>query len=155
MLNSSTLQQFLCDRIPLSTAMGVEVLAASAAGVTLAAPLEPNLNHRDTVFGGSAAAVAILSAWGLLFLRLGEEFPDVTIVIQRHTMRHIRPITEGFTAASVAPDPVAWDRFVNTFRRRRLARLSVGSVLRCKGELVGELEAAFVALELEATTVTA
>ena len=55
MLNSSTLQQFLRDRIPLSTAMGVEVLA---------------------VFGGSSSALAILSAWGLLFLRLGDEFPE-------------------------------------------------------------------------------
>jgi len=131
--------------------MAVDVVAADPDGVTLGAPLEPNINHRDTVFGGSAAAVAILSAWGLLFVRLREEHPNATIVIQRHTMRHLRPITGAFTASSHLADPGAWDRFVATYQKRKLARISVSSVLRCAGEQVGELEAAFVALELGAT----
>jgi thioesterase domain-containing protein len=128
--------------------MAIEVVAAEPEGVTLGAPLEPNINHRDTVFGGSAAAVAILSAWGLLFVRLREEFPDATIVIQRHTMRHLRPITGAFTATSYLGDPDAWDRFVTTYQRRKLARISVKASLRCGREQVGELDAAFVALEL-------
>ena len=99
--------------------MAIDVVAAEPDGVTLGAPLEPNINHRDTVFGGSAAAVAILSAWGLLFVRLRDEYPNATIVIQRHTMRHLRPITGAFTASSFLADPGAWDRFVTTYRRRK------------------------------------
>jgi thioesterase domain-containing protein len=150
MLDRGALQRFLQDRIPLSSAMGISVAAAEPDGVTLSAPLEPNINHRDTVFGGSAAAVAILAAWGLIFVRLREDHPNATIVIQRHTMRHVLPITGAFTASSCLADPAAWDRFVATFRRKKLARISVRSVLRCAGEQVGELEAAFVALELGA-----
>ena len=148
MLNRSALQQFLRERIPLSTAMAVDVRAAGPDGVTLGAPLEPNINHRDTVFGGSAAAVAILSAWGLLFLRLRDEHPNATIVIQRHTMRHLRPIKGAFTASSFLADPGAWDRFVTTYQRRKLARILVKAILSCGNEQVGELDAAFVALEL-------
>jgi thioesterase domain-containing protein len=148
LLNRKTLQQFLQDRIPLSTAMAIEVVAADQDGVTLGAPLKPNINHRDTVFGGSAAAVAILSAWGLLFVRLRDHYPDATIVIQRHTMRHLRPIASAFTATSFLAEPAAWDRFVTTYRRKKMARVSVRASLRCAGELVGELDAAFVALEL-------
>ena len=148
MLNRSTLQQFLRDRIPLSTAMAIDVVAADSNGVTLGAPLEPNINHRDTVFGGSAAAVAILSAWGLLFVRLRDDHPNATIVIQRHAMRHLRPITGAFTATSFLAEPGAWDKFVSTYQRRKLARISVRATLRCAGELVGDLDAAFVALEL-------
>ena len=148
MLNRTTLQQFLRDRIPLSTAMAIDVVAADSDGVTLEAPLEPNINHRDTVFGGSAAAVAILSAWGLLFVRLRDEHPNATIVIQRHAMRHLRPITGAFTATSFLAEPGAWDTFVSTYQRRKLARISVKATLRCAGELVGDLDAAFVALEL-------
>jgi thioesterase domain-containing protein len=128
--------------------MAIDVVAADPDGVTLEAPLEPNINHRDTVFGGSAAAVAILSAWGLLFVRLRDEYPNATIVIQRHAMRHLRPITGAFTATSFLAEPGAWDRFVSTYQRRKLARISVSASLRCAGELVGELDAAFVALEL-------
>lgn len=148
MLNRSDLRQFLQERIPLFTAMAVDVVAAEQDGVTLGAPLAPNINHRDTVFGGSAAAVAILSAWGLLFVRLRDEHPDATIVIQRHTMRHLRPITGAFTASSFLADSDAWERFVSTYRRRKLARIAVKAILRCGGEHVGELDAAFVALEL-------
>ena len=149
MLSISALQQFLHDHIPLSTTMGVEVLAATPDGVTLAAPLEPNINHLDTVFGGSSSAVAILSAWGLLYVRLREEFPNASIVIQRNTMRYQRPISSAFTASSFLPDPAAWDRFTNAFRRKNRARLSIGSLLYCNGEQVGELDAAFVALGLK------
>ena len=50
--------------------MGVEVIEAAWNGVTLRAPLAPNINHRETVFGGSASAVAILAAWAILYVRL-------------------------------------------------------------------------------------
>lgn len=59
------LEQYLHEHIPLSRAMGVEVQEADWNGVTLRAPLAPNNNHRETVFGGSASAVAILAAWAL------------------------------------------------------------------------------------------
>jgi thioesterase domain-containing protein len=64
------LAQYLHEHIPLSRAMGVEVVEATWDGVSLRAPLAPNINHRETVFGGSASAVAILAAWALLYVRL-------------------------------------------------------------------------------------
>ena len=48
--------------MPLSQAMQVTVVEASFQQVVLTAPLAPNINHRETVFGGSASAVAILAA---------------------------------------------------------------------------------------------
>jgi len=94
-LSASALQQFLHERFPLSKTMGVEVVAATTEGVTLSAPLAPNVNHHDTVFGGSASAVAILSAWALLYLRLKDAHQHWGIVIQRNTMNYERPITTG------------------------------------------------------------
>ena len=53
--------------------MEVTVVEASLHQVVLSAPLAPNINHRETVFGGSASAVAILAAWSMLHLRLSAE----------------------------------------------------------------------------------
>ncbi|MGE5240286.1 MAG: YiiD C-terminal domain-containing protein, partial [Bacteroidota bacterium] len=64
------LERYLHEQIPLSKAMGVEVMEASGEKVELAAPFAPNINHLETVFGGSASAVAILAAWTLLHVRL-------------------------------------------------------------------------------------
>ena len=64
------LAQYIHEHIPLSKAMAVSVVAVEDDAITLQAPLEPNLNHRQTVFGGSASALAILASWALLHVRL-------------------------------------------------------------------------------------
>jgi thioesterase domain-containing protein len=64
-MNRFELEHYLHQHNPLSRAMGVEVVMADWHAVTLRAPLAPTINHRKTVFGGSASAVAILAAWAL------------------------------------------------------------------------------------------
>ncbi|SFK43726.1 thioesterase domain-containing protein, putative [Methylophaga sulfidovorans] len=56
------LQQYLYQHIPLSAAMQVSVDHVSDEKVILRAPLTPNINYHETVFGGSASTLAILSA---------------------------------------------------------------------------------------------
>jgi thioesterase domain-containing protein len=148
MTDIAILQRYLHDHIPLSKAMEVEVVEATDNGVTLAAPLAPNINHRETVFGGSASAVAILSAWTLMYLRLKNEQLNVRIVIQRNTMAYERPITGTFTASATIPDTTAWRRFVETLRRKSRARFTVRSTLHRDAEKVGEFEGDFVAWRL-------
>jgi thioesterase domain-containing protein len=144
-MDRATLEQYLHDHIPLSKAMAVEVVAAADTGVTLAAPLAPNINHRETVFGGSASAVAILSAWTLMYLRLKSEELNVRIVIQKNTMTYERPITGRFTASAAISDPAAWRRFADTLKRKSRGRVTVRSVLCQNTEKVGEFEGDFVA----------
>ena len=146
-MNARDLQDYLNARIPLSCAMAVEVLAASGAtGVELAAPLAPNINHRDTVFGGSASAVAILAAWSVLFLGLRVAGRAGRIVIRRNTMSYQRPIGGDFTASASPPDATAWSRAVAALDRGRPARIHASATLRCAGKTVGVLEGEFVIL---------
>ena len=144
-MDIAILQKYLHDHIPLSRAMEVEVVEATHSGVTLAAPLAPNINHRETVFGGSASAVAILSAWTLMYLRLKSEQLNVRIVIQKNTMTYERPITGKFIASAAIADPMAWRRFADTLRRKGRGRFTVRSVLHRDAEKVGEFEGDFVA----------
>ena len=60
------LEHYLYEHIPLSLAMQISVIDVRDDGVTLRAPLAPNINHTNTIFGGSASAVAILAAWSKL-----------------------------------------------------------------------------------------
>src|SRR5512134_596976 len=91
------LEEYLHTEIPLSAAMQVFVRSVSADSVVLSAPLEPNINHKSTVFGGSASAVAILAAWSLLHLRLTAEGHDCQLVIQSNQMSYDRPIQGAFS----------------------------------------------------------
>jgi thioesterase domain-containing protein len=145
-MQAKDLQAFLHDRIPLSAAMGVVVRTATLETVELAAPLAPNVNHRDTAFGGSASAVAILAAWSVLYVRMRAEGLSGRIVIRRNTMSYERPITDDFVAFASAPAAKDWARLRATLARRRTARIAVRSWLECQGESVGELEGEFAVL---------
>lgn len=143
-MESAELQQYMHKRIPISKAMGVEVAHASADAVTLSAPLAPNINHRDTVFGGSASAVALLAAWALLLLRLKHDGLDGYIVVRRNTMSYDRPMPVDFTATAALNMSASWASFVATLKRKHRARISLTVALHCQGEKVGELEGEFV-----------
>ncbi len=149
-LNEQAVQQYLHDHIPLSRAMQVEVLSVQPDAVVLSAPLAPNINHQETVFGGSASAVAILAAWSLLYVRLNIAGIASRLVIQGNTMQYELPISGTFTARATITEPAAWQRFVRTFERRGRARISVTSVLEYEGRQVGSLQGEFVALAPEA-----
>ena len=139
------IEHYLHSHIPLSKAMGVQVLSATPDAVRLAAPLAPNLNHRETVFGGSASALAILAAWTLLHVRLEAEGINARLVIQRNNMHYEKAMAGTFYAVALAPETVAWKKFTHTLERKRRARIRTGSVLECGGVRAGELEGEFVA----------
>ncbi len=142
------LEKYLYDHIPLSKAMQVSVVNIGDESVVLGAPLLPNINHRDTLFGGSAAAVAILSAWSLLHVRLrGAELSN-RLVIQRNTMEYIRPIAGDFTARSFLHDPGKWESFLHMLGRKGKARISIVSVLEYGGEKAGTFTGEFVAMNI-------
>jgi thioesterase domain-containing protein len=126
--------------------MGVTVLHVDPERVVLQAPLAPNVNHSGTVFGGSAAAVAVLAAWTLVEARLQAAGQPGRIVIRRSAMDFEQPITADFTATASAPDAAAWQKLLSTLRRGRMGRIVVHSVLDCAGARVGELEGEFAVI---------
>lgn len=139
-------EEYLHVHIPLSQDMEVTVISVGEDAVTLHAPLEPNINHRETVFGGSASALAILAAWSLLYVRLREDGVDARLVIQRNTMEYEKPILGGFTAKSSLEQHESWPRFTRMLARKGVARITVTSVLEHAGQVVGRLSGEFVAL---------
>ena len=143
-MTEAELETYLHDHIPLSRTMAVRVISLAADKVILGAPLGPNINHRDTVFGGSASAVAILSAWSLLHLRLTAAGQPSRLVIQRNTMDYLAPIAGDFTATASLGDEVEWDRFLRMLGRKGLARISAGAVLEHEGKVAGRLTGEFV-----------
>lgn len=144
--DSAELERYLHTHIPLSRAMAVSVLSVSTESVVLRAPLAPNINHRETVFGGSASALAILAAWALLHTRLTGAGIATRLVIQRNTMEYERPITGDFMARSSFTAETEWSRFLAILVRRGKARITVHSLLEQERLPVGRLTGDFVAL---------
>lgn len=144
-MTPQALQEYFHNHIPLSKAMGVEVETATPQLVRLVAPLAPNGNHHGTVFGGSASAVAVLSAWGLLHVTMLDANIEADLVVQKSGMSYELPITGEFTAEATAPTPEKWQRFLATLLKHRRARIGIQSILNCRDQKVGKFEGDFVA----------
>jgi len=124
--------------------MEARVVEATLEGVTITAPLEPNLNHRDTAFGGSVAALTILAGWALMHLLLLDAGIPAHTVIQTSEVRYLAPIEASFEARAHPPAPAAWQRFLRALRRRGRGRVRVEVAVRSGGPVVATLEGAYV-----------
>jgi thioesterase domain-containing protein len=139
-------QSYLHSNIPLSVAMGVRVKVATPVHVLLSAPLAPNINHHQTVFGGSGVVLATLAAWTLLHLRLENERLEAQLVIQRSSMEYERPIAGDFEAECRFVDEPAWCRFRSTLERHGRARMTLTARLLHAAHEMGSFVGDFVAL---------
>lgn len=144
-MTPSALDEYLHTHIPITRAMGVRTLFASAERVELTAPLEPNINVHGTAFGGSGATLALLAAWSVLHLRLEAEAIANRLVIQRSTTDYLLPIAGDLTAVATL-DGADLKNFLATIARRGRARLSVSSELMFEGKVAGRLTGDFVAI---------
>ena len=145
-MSPGDLQQYLHSHIPLSKAMSVHVVSVDPDTVTLSAPLQPNINHRETVFGGSASALATLAAWSLIQTKLTAEGVTCRLVIQENTVRYDKPITGEFLAVSRLQNADSWSKFQAMLHRKGKARIAVEAEIIFEEQVVGSFTGQFVAL---------
>ena len=139
-------EAYLHRHIPLSADMGVAVLACDAAGVRLRAPLAPNINHRATVFGGSASAVTILAAWTWLHFSLRSAGHTSRLVIQRNTVEYLLPIAAEFEVQCAGVPAPQFAQFLRTLDRHGKARVTLAAELWCEGTKAADFSGEYVAL---------
>lgn len=154
-IDRAAVEQYLHEHIPLSQAMGVSVTAIDESGVSLSAPLQPNINHRSTAFGGSLSAVAILSAWTFVHVQLQVLALPCRIVIQRNSTEYISPVEDEFQVHCLTPPQQNWERFIAAISRRGKGRITLDALMYTKGALAGKFQGEYVALKLDHQTLSA
>lgn len=144
-MNAQDLTTYLYKHIPISKAMGVQVREVTFEQVSLEIPLEPNLNHRQTAFGGSISAVATLAAWCVVNFRLSSPDQSPRLVIQSHQIDYLKPIEGKFEAVTEPIEPVEWNRFVVTLGKKGRARIKVRSQIMFNAAIAAQFTGQFVA----------
>jgi thioesterase domain-containing protein len=149
MMNNALFIKMLKDKmhqdIPLTQHMGVEVDSYQLGKLVLSAPLESNINHRHTAFGGSVASLATLSCWGLIFLELNRLNYPAGVVIQRGNTEYLKPIDSDFKSECQLTNQAEFDRFVRMLERKGLARMELSANITCRNNLAATFSGAFVA----------
>lgn len=144
-VSPSALEAYLYAHIPMTKAIQLSVIDIQPEFLMVSAPLAPNINHQDTVFGGSASAVAILAAWAFVHTRLTSQNISNKLVIQRNIMNYELPITSTFTAKAYVTDETKWQTFIQMLLKRGRGRIKVMCILECSTQIVGRFEGEFVA----------
>ena len=124
--DSRQLESVLHHDIPLTRDMGLKVLDWHDQQLRLHLPLDANVNHKSTMFGGSLYCGAVLAGWGWLHLRLKEEgIADGHIVIQEGHISYPLPVTTDGIAICAAPSAAVWNKFLAMYQRYGRARLTL------------------------------
>jgi thioesterase domain-containing protein len=129
------LQATLDAEIPITAAIGLKVAGFEAGALRLAAPLAPNINHKDTAFAGSLNAVLTLAGWSMLWLIARREMISAKVVIQDSAIRYLRPVACDFTAECRLPVGADVERFLLTLRRKGKARMELAAEICQAGEV--------------------
>ncbi|HET7174531.1 MAG TPA: YiiD C-terminal domain-containing protein [Gammaproteobacteria bacterium] len=148
-VRAARLEDYMRRTIPLVTQMQVQVAGYDTAGLTLSAPLAPNINHERTAFGGSLASLATLACWGYLWLLLEDE-PSMHMVVNEAHMRYLKPVTGMLLACCAAPVAAEQGKFLEMLARRGKARLELKAGIAEHGVLCAEYTGSFVAYREDA-----
>lgn len=126
--------------------MGVSVTSLSNQQLCLSAPLQQNINHKSTAFGGSLYNLAVLAGWGLIAARLDNAGLRAEIVIQESQIKYIRPVKNNFVACAEIDDEVRFKQFQQQLQRRDKARISLESRIFEQDELAVRFSGRYVVL---------
>ncbi|MDJ0691754.1 MAG: thioesterase domain-containing protein [Xenococcaceae cyanobacterium MO_188.B32] len=150
-LDCKAVEHYLHEHIPLAQVMAVSVESIDESLVILSAPLAPNINHRNTAFGGSISTLAILSAWTFVHVRLQALSIPCRIVIHRNNVEYIRAIENNFQSRCIVPPQAEWKRFIKTVSQRGKGRIVLDAEVYSEGLLAAKFQGEYVALKLEST----
>jgi thioesterase domain-containing protein len=139
------LETTLHHEIPITQSLGVTVESYDGQTLYLKAPLEANINHKDTAFAGSLNALVTLSGWGMVWLILKEAGITAKIVIQDSQVSYLQPVASNFTAGCRKPDPAQLARFETTLLKKGKARLELRAEIRVGRQLAVSFQGRYVA----------
>ncbi|PHS75497.1 MAG: hypothetical protein COB19_03335 [Porticoccus sp.] len=81
------------QQIPLLDAMNVDFIDYNGSTLSLGMPLAPNINDKQTGFGGSLAALATACGWAMVSLVLKDASLEADVVVVKSDMRFLAPVT--------------------------------------------------------------
>lgn len=133
-----SLQDFIYDQIPLSRHLGVKINKIDELEAIVTAPLEINRNHMNTAFGGSLQAILVLSAYAWLFQIMKQNSHSCHVILQESNYEFLKPVCEDITAICRAPKESQMQKFLDTFAKKKKARIILHASVEDKCHFAGK-----------------
>ncbi len=128
---------YIQTNIPITASLGATISSFDGQTINISVPLEANKNLHGTAFGGSQAAIGILTGWALIYLKLKQLGIDNNLVIQKSSYDFTKPVTADFIATCQLPVPSEFELFVKTLKEKGKARLSLTAEIETEKGVCG------------------
>lgn len=128
---------YIQQHIPITRHLGVKIQSFDGQRVIISAPLEENKNLHGTAFGGSQAAIGILTGWSLIYLKLKQLGIENDLVIQKSSYDFTQPVTADFTATCQLPLASEFEFFLKTLKEKGKARLTLTAEIKSEKGVCG------------------
>lgn len=140
----NSFEKIIYTQIPVVKNMGIELSGFNGTEIKFKAPLDKNINHRFSAFGGSIYSVAVLAGYGLIFLNLRKRNLNPHIVVHKSNVVYKKPILQDFEAICKLENNKEFDDFIQYYIENKKSRLELSSNVIINGEIAFTLHAKFV-----------
>ena len=144
MINLEHELAYIQQHIPITANLGVEIKSFDGHEIIITAPLEANKNLHGTAFGGSQAAIGILTGWALIYLKLKQLGIDNDLVIKKSEYDFKKPVTADFTATCSFSNTETLDSFIQTLKEKGKSRISLTAEIKSEKGICGVHQGLYV-----------
>ena len=138
------LERLITEKMPITEHLEFSLVADDDGRVRASAPLQPNVNHMGSAFGGSLSMLATVTGWAMMHRVVEDAVEDmkrrVEVMIQESDIEYMRPVYENISVVCERPDEDTLERFQQMLDRWGRARLD----LKCKIDAAGERAVTFI-----------
>jgi len=121
-----TLVEYLRENVPLSRHIDIAAGTQTPEWIELTAPLSPNLNDKNTAFGGTLATMCTLSGWCMVSLLSRELAARIDIAVIESRIRYLLPVnSDPIRARAYYPDADTQAEFIQHLQLKGRSRLSL------------------------------
>lgn len=121
-----SLVEYLRTHVPLTRQIDIQAGAQSDEWFELNAPLAPNLNDKQTAFGGTLATLCTLAGWCVVSRLCRDAGLKVDIAVTHSDIRYRLPVTsDPIAARCYLPDRESREAFLARFAKQGNARLNL------------------------------
>lgn len=140
---SQKLKDFFVEHLPITQFMGLEVESYDGEQLILTAPLEPNINDKQTAFGGSLYNAAVMACWGFVYLKTQEKGIECNQVVTGGEVKYKAPVAGTIRAIAQAPNADEFDRFFADYNEAGKAKISLNAIITTDGKADSKVAVAF------------
>ena len=144
---SHKLSEFFQAHLPITQFMELDVDSYDGQTLSLKAPLGPNINDKQTAFGGSLYNACVMSCWGFAYLKTLEANIDGNQVVVGGSIKYKRPVDEDFKAVCHTPGDEAIQHFIEGYERHGKGKIELKATVECNGKVAVEFEGTYAVLK--------